>query len=145
MFLLLCLFCILSQAQKLGIVSVTVADLMGTPATRTHPVNFQHNQLQLTQLLYMEQVYVLNQTNTEWLFVEAIHQPMYYEGEGWSGYEGFVQSNQIQVVESFEEPQISVVVQYTNVYTKPCHLQGKRNFFPLSLSLYYAIFSRLLT
>jgi len=96
-----------------AVCTVTVADLMSTPNARAHPVEFHHDENQLTQLLYLERVRVISMGST-WSQVEAISQPMYYNGT-WTGYVGYVQSNQIAVIRRIPKPTHSVIVQYTHV------------------------------
>jgi hypothetical protein len=103
-----------SESSNKAIVVTNVADLMGTPQGRPLPVEFHHDANQMTQLLYMEPVRVL-QWGATWTQVEALEQPMVYNGT-WGGYQGYVLTSQLCAVSQYPKPTHSVIVQYTHLF-----------------------------
>lgn len=109
------------QEEIYLVVNVAVADLMGTPVGRPVPVEFHHDEQQLTQLLYMEPVKLLTQkgfgADGDWVFVEAVEQPMFYNGS-WKGYRGYMRKDQLCFAEALPKPTHSVIVQYTHLFPR---------------------------
>jgi len=58
-----------------------------------------------------------------WSFVEAVQQPMLYSSQ-WTGYKGYVESNQLVKVSSFAQPDVAVTVPYAQVFARSCLLNG---------------------
>jgi hypothetical protein len=114
---------VVALAEQRAVVNVPVVDLRQNASGRSCcPVNWSHDEDQLTQLLYGEAVIVLA-TEGGWSFVEAVQQPMLYNGQ-WSGYKGYVESASLVKVESFAKPDVAVTVPYAPVFSRACLLNG---------------------
>jgi hypothetical protein len=105
-----------------AVVNVPVVDLRGVPQARPAPISWNHDEQQLTQLLFAEPVNVLSQTGS-WSFVEAIQQPMLYNSS-WSGYRGYVLTSQLLMNTVYPAATLSVVTPYAPIFGRSCILNG---------------------
>jgi len=92
-------------------VIAAVTDLLSTPKEIVE--GFSHNNARLTQLIYGEEVHLLD-TNNGWAHIAAVEQLRY--GKQWEPYTGWLEEADIQQVEM--EPR-SIVSSLNFVHTEP--------------------------
>lgn len=98
------------------IVSVPVADLRKEPIS--HKNSYEKDPLQESQLVFCEKVIGHHKKNG-WVFVEAIEQKKWVQGEGWKGYPGWVKQEHLQLVREFPDYNSIIDIPWLPVYNSP--------------------------
>ncbi len=115
-----------AQFSKKMIVQVPVADLRYQPEANDPnlklPTSDQTNPLQITQLLLGEHVMAheefIDKNQTTWLKVNTLQQQFYHIPNGWHGYPGWIQADQLIAVEHFPSHNIVVKQYVAHVFDK---------------------------
>lgn len=104
--------------QKISlVVRSSILDLRREPVAATMKAHSK-DILQETQLLYNEPLYGYERQGN-WIHVEAPMQPKCIQGNLWQGYHGWVQVQQVVVVDEFMEKNLVVNVPWTTVHRYP--------------------------
>ncbi|MDP3703043.1 MAG: C40 family peptidase [Candidatus Omnitrophota bacterium] len=111
MVLLLTVGC--ASSKSLMTISVPVADLRAQPNTTAQAG--VHDQGEETQLLYGEQVRVLNRREG-WVGVEAIEQQEFSHAHRWQGYPGWIPSTALAPWEQWLEPTIVITAKWAQTW-----------------------------
>jgi len=111
---------------KKMIVQVPVADLRYQPkandSTLKLPTSDLKNPLQITQLLLGEHVMAheefFDENKTRWLKINTLQQQFYYIPDGWHGYPGWIEADQLIDVDTFPDHHIVVNQYFADVFDK---------------------------
>lgn len=98
------------------VIADPVVDLRSQPSVAGD--SYEKDPLQESQLLYGERLFV-RERRGDWLFVEAAEQLRFRETTGWTGYPGWVRSDQVRDMAQFPPYNLIVSVPSIKVYEEP--------------------------
>lgn len=112
------------QFHQKMIVASPVANLRGAPRNIPSdfklPASSKTNPFQSTQLLCNEYVIAkqkfIDKENNAWYLVDAIQQPTKNQNGTWTGLTGWVQAQDLEEVEKFEEHNLVITNLFTTIY-----------------------------
>lgn len=99
-------------------VCVTLANIRRQPVDMK--LEYLHDELQETQVLYNERLLVKN-IEKDWIFVEAEEQKTFKKENRWQGYPGWIKKeNVVTPVKRFKGSRLTIKKKVSAVYKEPC-------------------------